>query len=146
MSSVDRRPGCIFCDRIAENNDRKNFILHRGKRCFIILNLYPYTTGHLMIAPYEHLPSIEELDAETLTEMMELCKKSMKAVREAFQPEGFNLGINISRVAGAGIVDHVHTHVVPRWAGDNNFMAVIGGTRVLPCDLDQVYEALAKSF
>ncbi len=99
-----------------------------------------------MIAPYEHLSSIENLDAETLAEMMELCKKSLKAIRKAFQPEGFNIGINISRVAGAGIVDHVHTHVVPRWAGDNNFMAVIGETRVLPCDLEQVYEALQDKF
>jgi len=146
VSNVDKRPSCIFCDRVKENEDKKNFILHRGEKCFVILNLYPYTTGHLMIAPYEHLPSIEDLDAHTLAEMMELCKKSMKAIRAAFQPEGFNIGINISRVAGAGIVDHVHMHVVPRWAGDSNFMAVVASTRVLPCDLDQVYNALSKSF
>jgi ATP adenylyltransferase len=143
MSSVDdRKEGCIFCEKVAEERDRENFIVHRGKRCFAILNLYPYSTGHLMIAPYEHTGSTENLDADTLTEMMTLSQRAMKAIRQAFGPEGFNLGVNISRVAGAGITDHVHMHVVPRWAGDSNFMPITAQTRVLPKTPDEVWLAL----
>lgn len=142
MKSVDDREGCIFCEKAQEKNDRENLIIYRGERCFAILNLFPYTTGHLMIAPYEHTGTIEEVDPDILTEMMVLAQRSMAAIREAFGSEGFNLGINISRVAGAGIKDHVHLHLVPRWAGDNNFMAVIAETRVLPRTLDEVWLAL----
>ena len=142
MNSVDEREGCIFCEKAKEENDRENLIVSRGERCFAILNLFPYTTGHLMIAPYEHTGTIEDVDPEILTEMMVLAQRSMGVIREAFGPEGFNLGINISRVAGAGIKDHVHLHLVPRWAGDNNFMAVIADTRVLPRTLDEVWLAL----
>lgn len=142
MSGVDRAEGCIFCDRIAEDKDRENLVIYRGERCFIILNLFPYTSGHLMVAPYQHAGSIEQLDTETLTEMMTLAKRAARALREAFNPEGFNIGINIARVAGAGITDHVHMHVVPRWAGDSNFMQVTAETRVLPLDLDGVWQAL----
>ena len=142
VKSVDDREGCIFCEKAQEKNDRENLIIYRGERCFAILNLFPYTTGHLMIAPYEHTGTIEEVDPDILTEMMVLAQRSMAAIREAFGSEGFNLGINISRVAGAGIKDHVHLHLVPRWAGDNNFMAVIAETRVLPRTLDEVWLAL----
>ncbi len=142
MNSVDEREGCIFCDKSKAENDRENLVVFRGERCFAILNLFPYTTGHIMIAPYEHADTIEKLDPETLTEMMVVAQRSVSAIRDAFGPEGFNLGINISRVAGAGIEDHVHLHLVPRWAGDNNFMAVIAETRVLPRTLDDVWLAL----
>ena len=142
MNSVDEREGCIFCDKSKAENDRETLVVFRGERCFAILNLFPYTTGHIMIAPYEHTDTIEELDPEALTEMMVVAQRSMSAIRDAFGPEGFNLGINISRVAGAGIKDHVHLHLVPRWAGDNNFMAVIAETRVLPRTLDDVWLAL----
>jgi ATP adenylyltransferase len=142
VNSVDDREGCIFCDKSKAENDRENLVVFRGERCFAILNLFPYTTGHIMIAPYEHTDTIEELDPEALTEMMVVAQRSMSAIRDAFGPEGFNLGINISRVAGAGIKDHVHLHLVPRWAGDNNFMAVIAETRVLPRTLDDVWLAL----
>jgi ATP adenylyltransferase len=142
VNSVDEREGCIFCDKPEDENDRENLIVFRGERCFAILNLFPYTTGHIMIAPYLHTGTIEELEPETLTEMMVLAKRSMSAIREAFGPDGFNLGINISRVAGAGIKDHVHLHLVPRWAGDSNFMAVIAETRVLPRTLEDVWLAL----
>jgi ATP adenylyltransferase len=142
VSSVDEREGCIFCDKAKEENDRENLLVHRGERCFAILNLFPYTTGHLMIAPYEHTGTIEKLDPETLTEMMVLAQRCMSAIREIFGPEGFNLGVNISRVAGAGITEHVHLHLVPRWKGDSNFMPVIAETRVLPRTLDDVWLAL----
>jgi ATP adenylyltransferase len=142
VNSVDEREGCIFCDKSKEENDRENLVVFRGERCFAILNLFPYTTGHIMIAPYEHTDTIENLDTETLAEMMVVTQSSMREIRDAFGPEGFNLGINISRVAGAGIKDHVHLHLVPRWAGDNNFMAVIADTRVLPRTLDDVWLAL----
>ena len=142
MNSVDERDGCIFCEKSKEETDRENLVVYRGRHCFAILNLFPYTTGHIMIAPYEHTGTIEKLDPETLTEMMVVAQNSLSAIRDAFGPEGFNLGINISRVAGAGIKDHVHLHLVPRWAGDNNFMAVIADTRVLPRTLDDVWLAL----
>lgn len=142
MNSVDEREGCIFCEKPEDENDRENLIVFRGERCFAVLNLFPYTTGHIMIAPYVHTGTIEELEPETLTEMMVLAQRSMSAIREAFGPDGFNLGINISRVAGAGIKDHVHLHLVPRWAGDSNFMAVIAETRVLPRTLEDVWLAL----
>lgn len=142
MNSVDEREGCIFCEKPEDDNDRENLIVFRGDRCFAILNLFPYITGHIMIAPYLHTGTIEELEPETLTEMMVLAQRSMSAIREAFGPDGFNLGINISRVAGAGIKDHVHLHLVPRWAGDSNFMAVVAETRVLPLTLEDVWLAL----
>jgi ATP adenylyltransferase len=142
VNSVDEREGCIFCDKSKAENDRETLVVFRGERCFAILNLFPYTTGHIMIAPYEHADTIEKLDPETLTEMMVVAQRSVSAIRDAFGPEGFNLGINISRVAGAGIEDHLHLHLVPRWAGDNNFMAVIAETRVLPRTLDDVWLAL----
>ena len=142
MNSVDEREGCIFCEKPEDKNDRENLIVFRDERCFAVLNLFPYTTGHIMIAPYVHTGTIEELEPETLTEMMVLAQRSMSAIREAFGPDGFNLGINISRAAGAGIKDHVHLHLVPRWAGDSNFMAVIAETRVLPRTLEDVWLAL----
>jgi ATP adenylyltransferase len=142
VNSVDEREGCIFCEKPKKGSDQENLIVFRGKSCFAILNLFPYTTGHIMIAPYEHTGTIETLDPETLTEMMVVAQRSMNAIRDAFGPQGFNLGINISRVAGAGIKDHVHLHLVPRWAGDNNFMAAIADTKVLPLTLDDVWLAL----
>lgn len=144
VSTVDEKKGCIFCDKAAGDNDRENLIVRREELCFAILNLFPYSTGHVMIAPYRHTGTIEDLDPGTLTCMTELAKRCMGAAREAFRPEGFNLGINISRVAGAGITDHVHMHVVPRWAGDSNFMPVVGDTRVLPLSLDQVWTEFSR--
>ncbi len=144
MSTVDERKGCIFCEKSASDDDRENLIVHRDELCFGILNLYPYSTGHVMVAPYLHIGTIEELDADVIACMMALAKRCMAATRDAFGPDGFNLGINISRCAGAGITDHVHMHVVPRWSGDSNFMSVIGDTRVLPLTLDQVWQELSK--
>jgi ATP adenylyltransferase len=137
---------CIFCDSPGAASDDERFILHRGERCFVLLNTFPYNNGHLMLAPYEHVPAIEDLDADTLLELMTLTQRSIAALRAAYDPEGFNLGINQGKVAGAGFDDHVHLHVVPRWGGDTNFMPVIGHARVLPESLADSYAALRGAF
>jgi ATP adenylyltransferase len=146
VKSVDEREGCIFCEKPSEPEemDRQNLVLLRGNACFAILNLYPYSSGHVMIAPYEHTRTIEGLPGAVLEEMMTMVQRCMKAVREAYTPDGFNVGINIARVAGAGIDDHVHMHVVPRWAGDANFMPVVAGVKVLPLTLDDVWARLVE--
>ena len=137
---------CIFCAALASDDDAGHYLLHRGERCFVMLNAYPYTSGHLMVSPNEHVDSLEELDADTLLELMTLTQRSLGAIRETYSPEGFNLGVNQGKVAGAGIEDHVHLHVVPRWAGDTNFMPVVGGARVLPQSLEDSYAALSPLF
>lgn len=133
---------CIFCTKPNESRDRANYILYRGRHNFIILNAYPYTSGHLMIVPYVHVASLEDLAPEVTGEMMELTKRALAAVRNVEKPEAFNVGVNIGKAAGAGIADHVHLHVVPRWAGDNNFMPVIGNARLLPETLASTYDKL----
>jgi ATP adenylyltransferase len=138
-----REDECIFCRALESDDDAAHYVIHRGERAFVMLNAYPYTNGHVMVAPNEHVDSIERLDAEVLTEMMTLTQRSMAAIREAYGPDGFNLGVNQGKVAGAGVEDHVHLHVVPRWAGDTNFMPVTGGVRVLPQSLEDSYQALA---
>src|SRR5438874_12359212 len=126
---------CIFCRAVESDDDEGNYVVHRGEHAFVILNAYPYNNGHVMIAPYEHQPTIDPLGEPTLLELMTLSQRSMSALRQAYEPEGFNTGMNIGKVAGAGIEEHVHLHVVPRWGGDTNFMPVIGGARVLPQSL-----------
>ncbi len=133
---------CLFCVKAKESKDRENYILYRGRRCFIMLNIYPYNNGHLMIAPYRHVASLEDLDEETLTELMVLLNKSLRLLRQVMDPHGFNIGINLGKAAGAGIVEHVHIHVVPRWKGDTNFMPVLAETKVIPELLDETYEKL----
>ncbi len=125
---------------------RRELVLYRGERCFVLMNLFPYNNGHLMIAPYAHVPDIERLDAETLTEMMLTAQKSLAALRAAMRPDGFNMGINQGTVAGAGIADHVHFHVVPRWNGDTNFMPVLADTKVMPDYLRNTYRQLKPHF
>lgn len=124
--------GCIFCVKPAADRDEENLIVYRGSRVFVMMNKFPYNNGHLMIAPYQHVPTIEELDAETLTELMTTAQRVLAAMRAAFNPHGFNMGINQGVVAGAGIADHVHFHIVPRWNGDTNFMPVLADTKVMP--------------
>jgi ATP adenylyltransferase len=135
---------CIFCAAVQSDDDAGHYVLARGDRCFAMLNAYPYTSGHLMVAPYEHVPSLEELGDDTLLEVMTLTRRSLAALREAYGPEGFNIGVNQGKVAGAGVEEHVHLHVVPRWGGDTNFMPVVGGARVLPQSLDDSYAELVK--
>lgn len=134
--------GCIFCEKPAEGRDRENYILYRGEHGFIMLNAYPYNNGHLLVVPYVHVASVEDLDPETLAELMLLVNRGIATLRKAQQPQGFNIGINMGSVAGAGIADHVHLHVVPRWQGDNNFLPVIGDTRLIPECLDDTYQRM----
>ncbi len=137
-----KKPGCVFCDKLNDEHDEVEHILVRGQTAFITLNRYPYTNGHLLIVPYLHTSSLEDLPAETLTEMMLLVNRGIAALRLALQPQGFNIGVNLGKAAGAGIEDHVHIHVVPRWYGDTSFMSTISNTRTLPETLDQSYRRL----
>jgi ATP adenylyltransferase len=140
--------GCIFCQMIeaGPSHDGENLILHRGRLNLVVLNRFPYTTGHTMIAPYAHVASLSDLDGQTLGEMMELAQRVHAALEKTYHPEGYNLGMNLGRCAGAGVADHVHLHLLPRWTGDSSFMTVIGETRVEPEDLPTVYEKLAGYF
>jgi len=134
---------CIFCTKAAENKDAENYILHRGKLNFILLNLFPYTNGHLMIAPYQHVATMEGTPDGALAEMMRLARRAEVNLRAVYRPDGFNIGMNVGVSAGAGVADHIHMHVVPRWTGDANFMSTIGETRVLPEELPATYAKLA---
>jgi ATP adenylyltransferase len=135
---------CIFCDKIQASldKDRDNLLLFRGEKACIALNLYPYSNGHLMVAPYAHTGALEALDADTLQEMMLLVGRCIRMLRRVMNPEGFNIGANLGRVAGAGVEDHVHFHIVPRWNGDTNFMPVLAETRVIPELLPKTYDRL----
>jgi len=134
--------GCIFCDKSSAQIDFENLVLHRGNHCFVLLNLYPYNNGHLMVAPYMHTATLNDLaDAATL-ELMNLTKQAQDTLVRAFGPHGFNIGMNLGAVAGAGIADHLHMHIVPRWNGDTNFMPVVAQTKVMPDTLAGTYEKL----
>jgi ATP adenylyltransferase len=145
-ASKDSEEECIFCAKPAAGDDEANLIVHRGERAFVILNLFPYTNGHLMVAPYEHIGRLQEIPAETLAEMMALAQRAMSRLEEVYEPHGYNVGFNQGRVAGAGVEHHIHLHVVPRWAGDNNFMPVIADTKVMPQSIEQSYAALKGAF
>jgi ATP adenylyltransferase len=138
--------GCVFCDLQMEPDGPDNLILFRGDRCFAILNRYPYTTGHLMIVANMHLNSFEDLDAGTRAEMMEMSTHAITVIRRVYQPDGFNVGANIGEAAGAGIIGHVHIHVVPRWAGDSNFMLTLAETKVMPEALAETYSRLRSAW
>jgi ATP adenylyltransferase len=137
---------CVFCSKPAWEDDESAGIVHRGEHSFVMLNAFPYTNGHLMISPYLHTGTIEDLDQPTLLELMTLSQRSLAALRSAYRPEGFNVGLNLGKVAGAGFDDHVHLHVVPRWGADSNFMPVIGNARVLPELLGDSYRALKAAW
>jgi ATP adenylyltransferase len=145
-ASKDIEEECIFCSKPGADDDEANLIVHRGEHCFVLLNLFPYTNGHLMVAPYEHIARIQDLDAPTVAEMMALAQRAMTRLEEVYEPHGYNVGFNQGRVAGAGFEHHIHLHVVPRWGGDTNFMPVIADTKVMPQTLEQSYEALKGAF
>jgi ATP adenylyltransferase len=137
---------CIFCAAVADDDDRERLVVARGERCFVMLNAFPYNSGHLMVSPHDHVGSIEDLSDDVSLELMNMTQRSLAALRRAYSPEGFNLGINQGKIAGAGFDDHVHLHVVPRWAADTNFMPVIASTRVLPQSLEDSYATLSEAF
>ena len=143
---MEKPEGCILCQKPKENKDIPNYILYRGDKNFVILNSYPYNPGHLMIAPYRHVASLEELTDEERQEHFEIVSRSVKVLRQVFNPGGFNIGINLEKAAGAGIEDHFHTHIVPRWQGDTNFMPVLADVRVLPEALADTYQKLKGKF
>lgn len=133
---------CVFCSALAAGDDRRALILRRGQRAFLILNAFPYATGHLMAMPIRHVATVEDATADELTETMTLVQESVRALNVGYKPDGFNIGLNQGRVAGAGVLGHVHTHVVPRWNGDTNFMPVIADTKVLSESLETTYDRL----
>lgn len=138
--------GCIFCEKPAAGNDAANHIVWRGQRAFVLLNTFPYNNGHMMVAPYAHIGNLEDLEPEVLNELMSLCQDAIRALKKDFKPDGVNLGINLGAAAGAGVKDHLHIHIVPRWQGDTNFMAVVTDTRVIPQSLDDAYRRLHEAF
>jgi len=146
VRQVRRKKGCIFCEAARLGDDAASFIVHRGRHNFIILNKFPYTPGHLMIAPYRHLSVFARAPKEASDELADLLKLSLRVLKKAYRPQGFNAGLNLGRSAGAGVVDHYHLHVVPRWPGDSNFMPLVSRTRVVIEDLDQTYSRLAPLF
>ena len=138
--------GCIFCAALAANDDEKNHIVHRGDKTFVILNAYPYNTGHVMVAPLRHVGDLGELEVDERAALMETTALAIAALKKAMDPEGFNTGMNLGKVAGAGVPGHLHVHVVPRWAGDTNFMPITGETKVLPELLADTAAKLRASF
>jgi ATP adenylyltransferase len=153
ITTADRAPSCIFCDRAPSpeanrESDERNLVLFRGQHCFVIVNAFPYTSGHVMVVPYQHLDRLDLLPPEAATEMMALAQRLESVLRDLYHPDGINLGMNIGKAAGAGVAGHIHMHLLPRWMADANFMSVIGETRVLPEALEvtaqRIREALSK--
>ncbi|MBI5211940.1 MAG: HIT domain-containing protein [Nitrospirae bacterium] len=142
----EKEKECLFCVKPHENKDRDNLILYRSEDVYVIMNKYPYNNGHLMIVPYAHASSFEGLSEKTLSELMAVTAYSVDCLKRAFNPEGFNVGINIGEVAGAGIEEHIHIHIVPRWAGDASFMTVLGEVRVIPEHILETYDKLYPIF
>lgn len=136
---------CIFCDKLNSDQDAENYLLYRGDRAFVLMNLYPYNNGHLMIAPKRHVGDLADLDRDELLELGLLTQRMTSLLRSAFNPEGFNIGVNLGKIAGAGVPGHLHIHIVPRWGGDTNFMPVVGDVRVISEGLDLTYKKLKEA-
>ena len=143
---AEKEEGCIFCNKSNSSNDRESLILYRGNLCFVIINLYPYNNGHLMVVPYKHESDTLKIDMKTKLEVLTLADKSIEILTEQMNPNGFNFGANIGEAGGAGIVDHLHYHLVPRWNGDTNFMPIIGETKIVVQSLKEIYDNLRPEF
>jgi ATP adenylyltransferase len=141
----DKEEGCLFCRINDEKKDKENYVIHRSTHCFIVMNLYPYNSGHLMIVPYIHSSTLNELDDETYLDCMKMVNLSCEVLKDCIYPHGFNIGLNIGRVSGAGIDEHVHFHLVPRWNGDTNFMPVLNEVKIISEFMDITYEKIMKS-
>ncbi|MEW6085152.1 MAG: HIT domain-containing protein [Chloroflexota bacterium] len=146
IENHDKEDGCVFCSAQAKKDSAENLIAFRGERAYVILNRYPYTSGHLMVIPFVHKPNLEELDSATRAEMFELTTRCTTVLKNIYNPQGFNVGVNIGEAAGAGVKEHVHIHIVPRWKGDTNFMSTVGQTRVLPEELEATYQRVKNEF
>lgn len=144
IEKAEKPEGCIFVELPKQQNDRENLILYRGAHAFVIMNRYPYTNGHLMVAPYKHTANLEELNDAELLEIQQLVVACTRWIRAAFHPQGFNIGVNLGEAGGAGIPDHVHWHILPRWSGDTNFMTTVAGVRVHPVSLEEAYDRIKK--
>lgn len=142
---LGKKEGCIFCDKAKENKDKENYVLLRGKNAFVMLNTFPYSNGHLMVAPYKHVPDFEGLEKDVLGELMELVKICTQILKKTLNPEGFNIGANLGKVAGAGVEGHIHIHIVPRWEGDTSFISTVGETKIIPEFLDDTYRKLLSA-
>ena len=145
ISTAGKIEGCVFCE-LPKKNDKEALIVHRARHCFVILNAFPYTSGHVMVVPHAHLDQLEKLPTEAAHEMIELSQQMERVLREVYQPDGINLGMNIGAAAGAGVAGHIHMHVLPRWIADANFVSVVGETRVLPEDLQTTWKRLREGF
>jgi ATP adenylyltransferase len=146
VTGSGKSPGCVFCDAQSPSDDQSSLVVFRGTTCYVILNLYPYNNGHLMVVPNRHIASLAAATGDELGELIELTRRAEVALGEAFSPHGMNMGINLGKPAGAGVLDHVHMHVVPRWNGDTNFMTIVGDTRVLPEELPETARKLRPIF
>ncbi len=146
IENHDKEEGCVFCNAQAMPDSAENLIAFRGERAYVILNRYPYTSGHLMVIPFEHKTTLEELDSATRAEMMELTTRCTTILKKIYNPQGFNIGVNMGEAAGAGVLGHVHIHIVPRWKGDTNFMSTVGETRVLPEELERTWRRVKNEF
>jgi len=142
VTGAEKSSGCIFCDLPNLDDDVKANIVHRGRHCFVILNSYPYTPGHVMVVPFAHLDQLQKLPAEAACEMMDLSQRMEGVLRQLYGPDGINLGMNIGKAAGAGVTGHIHMHVLPRWIADANFLSVVGETRILPESLEMTYQRI----
>jgi ATP adenylyltransferase len=146
VTETSERKECVFCAAAACPNASDSLVVHRAERNFIIVNRFPYTSGHVMVVPYQHAPSLEDLPGETLAEMMLLARDCETRIRALYRPDGLNMGINIGKSAGAGVADHIHMHILPRWTGDANFMTAVGETRILPEDVATTWQRLHGAF
>jgi len=146
IEKTEKEEGCVFCNAQAKEDSAANLIAFRGQFAFVILNRYPYTSGHLMVIPFKHVATLEELDPATRAEMIELTSQCMTMLRKIYNPQAFNMGANIGEAAGAGVPGHFHIHIVPRWGGDTNFMSTLGETRVLPESMEDTYKRVCEGF